>query len=545
MKSLIKNSLLVVLALSALVACRKIENEIAPGYQAKSSQEERVVEILATTDLKDVEEMIGKEVLGATGLTIKWVWGGTMDNTEKVMTGQTNADMAWFANAKYVLSDPVAKTKVKQQEKIMLTPLVVGVFESDVKKMGWSGKTQQLTWSDFAKKAKTGEFRYAMSNPASSNQGFTALIGVASATAKTGEVLRVEDVNQKVMSDFLSGYVLRGDNSTYLAEQFVKNQSIDGGPNAFINYESWILNLNKSGKLKEKLILFYPKEGVATADYPLLLLNEKKQADYTAITTFLRSNVMQKKLAEISLRRPVVQSVFEEVKDNFEKTPELLIEMPFTATREVSDAILFSYLNEHRKPASSFFVLDVSGSMEGKRIRSLIKAVKDIAGDDKSLTGSLSSLNNREIATMIPFSGRVGEKHEFVIPSLPTSKDEKLAEIRRFADTLSSGGGTAIFDATLVALTAASEKKSSAPNFAYSIVLFTDGENSSGRDLDDFNKAYQKLNSVAKTIPIFAILYGEGKSEEMKILADLSGGKVFDAKKTPLSTVFKEIRANQ
>ena len=384
-----------------------------------------------------------------------------------------------------------------------------------------------------------------MSNPASSNQGFTALMGVATATAKTGEALKIEDVNQTVLSDFLKGYVLRGDNSTYLTEQFLRNQRVPGGVNAFINYESWILNLNKSGNLKEPLVLFYPKEGVSTADYPLLLINNSKQEAFNSITAHLRSPTMQKKLAEASLRRPILPAVFEEVKALFPQTPDTLIEMPFTAARGVSDAILFSYLNEYRKPASSFFVLDVSGSMEGQRIRSLIQAVKDISGEDKSLTGSLSALNNREVVTLIPFNKDVGQPSTFAIPALPQSKEPKLAEVRAFADSLQAGGGTAIFDATLVALSVAEQHKANNKNFAHSIVLFTDGENTHGKRLSDFKKSYSELSPLAKTIPVFTILYGEGKSEEMSAIAELSGGKVFNAKTTPLSAIFKEIRANQ
>ena len=43
-----------------------------------------------------------------------------------------------------------------------------------------------------------------------------------------------------------------------------------------INYESVLLSLNASGKLHEPLDLIYPSEGIVTADYPLLLLNDEQ-----------------------------------------------------------------------------------------------------------------------------------------------------------------------------------------------------------------------------------------------------------------------------
>jgi Ca-activated chloride channel family protein len=61
--------------------------------------------VLATTDLKDaqaLEQMVEK----ATGVKLRFSWGGTMESTEAVLSGKTKADAAWFANAKYLLSDP-------------------------------------------------------------------------------------------------------------------------------------------------------------------------------------------------------------------------------------------------------------------------------------------------------------------------------------------------------------------------------------------------------------------------------------------------------
>ena len=131
----IKHLFLIALSALSISACKERSNQSVNEPQTAPAN---VVKILATTDLKDVEPLITQEIQAATGITLKWIWGGTMDNTEKVISGKHDADFAWFANAKYVLSDPDARQKVKQQEKIMLTPLVIGVFESDVKKWCWS-----------------------------------------------------------------------------------------------------------------------------------------------------------------------------------------------------------------------------------------------------------------------------------------------------------------------------------------------------------------------------------------------------------------------
>ena len=46
-------------------------------------------------------------------------------------------------------------------------------------------------------------------------------------------------------------------------------------------------------------------------------------------------------------------------------------------------------------------------------------------------------------------------------------------------------------------------------------------------------------------IPVFPILFGEGNRDELARLADLTGGRLFDSRSTPLPIVFKEIRGYQ
>mgnify|MGYP001366518347 CR=1 FL=1 len=41
------------------------------------------------------------------------------------------------------------------------------------------------------------------------------------------------------------------------------------------------------------------------------------------------------------------------------------------------------------------------------------------------------------------------------------------------------------------------------------------------------------------------VLFGEAQEGELKELVNITGGRVFDARKTPLYAVFKDIRAYQ
>src|SRR5438105_2350196 len=188
----------------------------------------------------------------------------------------------------------------------MLSPIAVGVSGSTAKALGWddANRAAQVTWSDIAEAARKGQLTYALSNPATSNQGFMALLGVVAAAAQKADGLTAADVDRAAIAAFLKGYKLPGDNSTYLSEKFIEQQGVY--VNAFINYESWLLSLNQSGKLREKLSLVYPHEGVSTADYPLMLLNEERREDYRKLVAWLKSEPTQLWLARQTLRRPIV-----------------------------------------------------------------------------------------------------------------------------------------------------------------------------------------------------------------------------------------------
>ena len=255
-----------------LMACSKNDEPPPPPPPAPVAAAEFTV--LATSDLRDVQPLEDM-ALKATGVKLKFRFGGTMESTEAVLTGEAKSAAAWFANAKYLLASPQGQQRVKLQEKIMLSPIAVGVSESDARRYGWDKPDLKLTWKDIAQAAKTGKLRYALSNPATSNQGFMALMGVVAASGGKAEALSADDVDRGAIADFLKGYKIPGDNSTYLSEQFILQQGTRA--NAFINYESWLLSLNASGKLREKLRLIYPFEGVSTADYPLMLLDEARR----------------------------------------------------------------------------------------------------------------------------------------------------------------------------------------------------------------------------------------------------------------------------
>jgi Ca-activated chloride channel homolog len=514
--------LLAVLLIFSSSACAIMSTESSQGLT-----------VLAGSELRDLEPMLD-QIHRETGVRLQMQYIGTLDGAEKLILGE-EVDFAWFSHAKYLNLLEGAQGRVKAQEKIMLSPVVLGVKESLARQWGWMDNSN-LTWREVVAKASSGELRYAMTNPTSSNSGFSALVGAAAALSGKADALQAEDISlvSSDLQSFFKGQTLTAGSSGWLADQYLEEQN---ALNSMINYESVLLNLNKSGRLEEKLFLVYPKEGIITADYPLLLINESKREEYNKLVEYLGSPDFQKEIMQQTLRRPVNSQV--PLSSDFPTT--ILIELPFPSRREVVDQLLFSYLDEQIIPSHTFYVLDVSGSMRGDRMESLKNAMDNLTGMDTSLTGQFARFRDREKITMITFNHQIVNQAEFEID---TDQPESFENIRRQVDNLQASGNTAIYSALQKAYREAIQARQQDPDRNYSIVLMSDGINNAGLAEMEF-LTYVGSTPGVENIRTFTILFGEADEEVMQKIADATAGRMFDASEDPLSLIFKEIRGYQ
>jgi Ca-activated chloride channel homolog len=482
--------------------------------------------VIAGSEVKDLEPMFG-DIEKHTGVRLAVDYSGTLAGIDKLETGGDAADVAWFAQDKYfALTDE--HHLIKRSTKIMLSPVILGVKASKARELGWDGGN--VTWAEIEQAVAAGRLRYAMTNPATSNSGFSAVVSVATAFTGTGDVVNTSNVNQQRLTSFFSGQKLIAGSSGWLADAYVQSQdSIDG----IVNYESVLLGLNHGGRLKEPLTLIYPKDGILTADYPMVLLNTAKSAAYDKVVSYLRSPEVQRAIMEQTYRRPVLASV--PLSADFPHG--VLVDTSFPNSRATVDEILLAYLNKHRVPGHAYFVIDTSGSMEGSRLESVKSAFHILTGSQNTLTARFARFDDREEITVIPFAANVKDRRDFIMHGQDDPKTFKA--IGSYADSLSAGGGTAIYSALETAL----DEAQSDPAGRYdSIVLMTDGENNEGDSARTFQ---QKYEGYARKVRIFPILVGEASPKELSAIADLSGGRSFDARSTPLEEIFKEIRGYQ
>lgn len=507
----IRNISVLVAVTTMLFACSKNDEQAAA---------QNGLTILAGSELQTIEPLI-KQAEQKLGFPINVQYTGTIDGVEAVKGG-ANYSVAWFGNSKYFYDTPEGAKRIKLSEKIMFSPVIIGVKEDSFAKNGLQ-KDGKYTWKDIASWVKDKNMTYAMTDPSVSNSGYVALMGVVYATANKGENLKLEDVNPKVLQDFFKGQKVKSKSSKWLMDTFNSDPSMD----FVVNYETNILS-NQG----VKLIPVYPVEGIVTSDYPMLLLDNEKADKYKQLVAFLKSVEVQKELVETYKYHSFDSSVMAQSKQ-FANAP-LMIEMPFNPEAQLSDAILNAYFQDYKKPAKFAFVVDTSGSMAGDREIVMKNAVAKLLNGE---LGKYANIRSRESVLVVPFESQPYDRMTF--------NDSQKVQLNDYIQKLQMNGGTAMYDGVAQAITdLQADKKVNGDKYHYSIIVLTDGMSSNGSNFEEFTQWYNKQGLKAGEMRVFAISFGSADMKQLKDLTSLTGGNVFDGQKS-LNSAFREIRTYQ
>lgn len=494
--------------------------------------------VLAGSELADMKPILD-DAARATGVTVTMTFTGTLDGAETVAEGKADGtyDAVWFSSTRYLQTIPEAKQRLSTATRIMGSPVVLGVRTPVAAELGWDRKAP--TWADIAAAAAGGRLTYAMTDPAASNTGFSALVAVAAALDGSGRALDATAIDRIApkLVDFFSGQQLTAGSTEWLTGAFVKRNTgaeRGGAIDGLISYEASLRSLNRAGTLPEPLTIVYPRDGVISADYPFTLLggaSDDVRDGYRRLTSYLRTKDVQRSIVDRTQRRSAVPGVA--VPD---RAPNGLVELPFPGTRTAIDALLTAYFDRLRKPARTVYVLDLSGSMAGERLASLKTALSDLTGVTSSLSSQYCRFRSREEVILLPFSTAPGRPRTFTVST--ESPQASRDAIRAAIGDLATAGDTAVYDSLVTAygLFGGAEDR------FLSIVLMTDGESNTGRGLGDFASF---VPTASPPVRVFPILFGEAAEQEMRQVATLTGGEVFDARQGDLSTAFCQIRGYQ
>ncbi|MFB7089407.1 substrate-binding domain-containing protein [Streptomyces sp. NPDC056296] len=508
-------------ALAVLTACTTQEKgdgtDGPPTPGVPGTAEPGTLRVLASSELTDMAPVL-EQVREDTGVTVRLTPIGTLDAVDLLAKGGADGkyDAVWLSSNDSLRLRPEAAERVVSETPVMTSPVAIGVKAATVERLGW--RPGQVTWSQVERAVADGKLTYGMTDPARSNSGFATLVSVASALSGAQSALTDADVAKATprLRKFFTGQRLTSGSSGWLAA-YQRRGNVD----ALLNYESVLIGI-------PGLTVVRPTDGVITADYPLSTLastNAATREDVRRVAEALRTPELQEEITTGTHRRPVLASVpLTSALDTSRRR-----ELPYPGTRSVADGLLDAYENDLRRPSRTVYVLDTSGSMEGERLRRLKAALTALTGD----------FRDREEVTLMPFGSDVKRVATHVVD--PADPRTGLDGIRRDTKSLTAQGDTAVY----TSLEKAYDHLGGGRDAFTSIVLMTDGENTTGADAADFDRFYGSLNKARQEIPVFPILFGDSDRTELAHIAELTGGRLFDAQKGSLDGAFEEIRGYQ
>ncbi|MEU8524983.1 MULTISPECIES: substrate-binding and vWA domain-containing protein [Streptomyces] len=479
--------------------------------------------VLASSELADMKPVLDAAAK-ATGVTVRPTYAGTLDAVEQVASGKADGryDAVWLSSNDYLRLRPETAARITGETPIMTSPVALGLRSEAVARLGWD--PARVTWAQVHRAVADGKLSYGMTDPVRSNSGFSALVSIASGLSGAQSALTDADVARATprLKEFFAGQKLTSGSSGWLATAYARRSDVD----ALVNYESVLLSM------RPRLTVVRPSDGVVTADYPFTTLaSARPEAKDAArrLTTHLRGADAQRTITEKTLRRPVVPGVRPAAAIATEPRREL----PFPGSRSVADGLLDAYDNRLRRPSRTVYVLDTSGSMAGDRLERLKTSLSELTKD----------FRDREEVTLLPFGSSVKRDQVRTHTVDPKAPDRALAAIRGDAGRLSASGETAVYSS----LREAYERLGAGDTGSVftSIVLMTDGENTSGDKAGDFEDYYRALPEDRRRTPVFPILFGDSDRAELDRIATLTGGRLFDATTGSLDGAFEEIRGYQ
>jgi len=488
--------------------------------------------ILAGSEVRSLEPAI-QSAARAAAVSVQLEYSGTLDMVDRINQGAPFDAILPPSGAYPSLALTV---KPVARQKLFYSRVALGVKQSRAHALGWD--QAMPSWSEVTQAVRRGQLTYGMTNPMSSNSGMSALFAVAASLAEKTENLGATQIDRQGLKDFLSGQKLTAGSSEWLADAYVREQDrLDG----LVNYEAVLLRLNAGQQLKEPLAIIYPREGVISADYPLMLLAATKQAAYDRLVGALKAPAFQS--------GPVARAYLRPLDPTIRHAPalsdQLVVELSFPNDLKVIDAVLASYQAELRRPATSIYLLDVSGSMRGERLAGVKAALGLLTGlDPQGTQARLVRFQSRERVVLIPFSSAPDTPAHFSLED-DSQKAQTEQALRAYLDQLTAGGATAIYSSLTVAYDIARQELAREPGRLVTIVLLTDGENNRGLSAAEFEHQWAELADTGEAVRTFPILFGEASSAELGRIALLTGGRAFDGRHGDLKDVFKEIRGYQ
>ena len=511
------------IAVLGLLGCGQ-KSDSEQGQKTTTTNESKDFVILSGSENDTLEPLV--KAFGASkGYNVKFVYKGSIDIMQLLKTCQKDKfDAVWPASSIWITMGDTQHC-VKNVDSVMVTPVTFNVSLSKARAFGWIGKPVKV--ADIAAKIRAGELRFMMTSATQSNSGASAYIGFLYALAGNPEVLTKKDLDNPKVREGVKE-ILSGVNRSAGSSGWLKTAFIEGNYNAMVNYESVAIETNQAlvALGREPLYAVYPVDGMVLADSPLGFIpsaDTSKEAFFKEIKSFLSTPETVESLAKLG-RRAGFDAMNVPAKHPSVFKPEWgmggsqVISPIKLPQADVIEEALLLYQAELRKPSMTVFVLDYSGSMRQNGGELKLKQAMAMILDPLEAKRYWLQTTAKDVIIVIPFSSQPMDQW---VARGPRDLETVLNSVTR----LPAEGGTAIYASAIAGINTIKQEKN-LESYTVSMVLMTDGENTSGENFDDFKQFYEKSGT---TIPIYTIGFGKANSHELNAVATLSHGAHFDA----------------
>jgi Ca-activated chloride channel family protein len=479
------------------------------------------------------------------GYNIKMHYKGSIDMMGLMAYGtQGPADAYWPAHTIWFILGDTAGV-VKNKRSIMVSPIVVGMKASIVKRLGWDKNLPTL--AEFMAAAKAGEFKFAKTSSTQSNSGALFHLAAWHTFADKPENWSMELVKDKKIQEMVkameSTVAATSGSSGWLKSKMLESTALD----AMVNYEAMVSEANigwttiKNGtkithqglieKGREPLHVVYLKDATMMADHPLGFVNrgnDAKSKIFNELQNFLLSTEAQKEMIRLG-RRTKLLGMDTSLADRNAFNPN----HGFDANRiispinppheEVLTAILDLYQEQVRKPSATFWIIDDSGSMYKNGGKIAVQQAMSILLDPVKARRFKLQPTSKDLHVVIPFSDGAGA------PLMAQGNEpEKLASLINKVKQIKMGGGTNMFSGVIAALDIIKKEESRLAGHLPAIAVLSDGK--SGGSVSSVLSERQRLG--LNYVPIHTLSFGsEVDEQQLHDLAAACGGRYFSGRK--------------
>ena len=487
--------------------------------------------IIASTSTRSMESSI-KNFAKDEGFSVEIDYYGDLEIVDILNESASKYDAVWISNSIW-LYNLDSSNIITDSKSTFIDPVVLGIEKNKAVELGYVDK--DIYNKDILESVRNGDLKYIMSSVTKTNTGATTYLNFLNSLAGNPEVLTSDNLNNDTLlndlKDLFKGVERVSGDEDYLLEIYD-----NGNYNAMFNYESTLINYNKKrvNKGLEPLYLVYPKDGVAINDMPIAYINNdlndtKKKEKFTKLQEYLRSDEMISRMESLGYR-----SWYGGVKEDTDKkvfnpdwgidTTKYLKDMKYPSKKVMSEAINL-YIEKLRKPTHVVFCLDISGSMYGEGLDTLKDAMNYILNYETASHDKLQFSDTDKI-TIITFDD--------TYKVYDTKMGNDTESVISIINSLDVGGATNIYDTSVEALKILGKDDSN--EYTKTVILMTDGMSNVGSFYD--LESYYKKNKL--DIPIYSITFGDSSEYQLREIALLTNGKVFDGKHN-LKGTFKEV----